>query len=40
MIKFNIPITGIIENMSFLNASIGKKYYIFGKNGRRFSKTV
>ena len=32
MLKFNIPITGIIENMSFFECDLGKKYYIFGKN--------
>ena len=34
MLKFNIPITGIIENMSFFKCdNCDKKYYIFGKNG-------
>lgn len=32
MLKFNIPITGIIENMSFFKCDLGKKYYIFGEN--------
>ena len=32
MLKFNIPITGIIENMSFFKCDEGKKYYIFGEN--------
>ena len=32
MLKFNIPITGIIENMSFFKCDAGKKYFIFGEN--------
>ena len=32
MLKFNIPITGIVENMSFFRCDQGKKYYIFGEN--------
>ena len=32
MLKFNIPITGIIENMSFFKCDQGKKYFIFGEN--------
>ena len=32
MLKFNIPITGIIENMSFFKCDVGKKYFIFGEN--------
>ncbi|MDC3024045.1 Mrp/NBP35 family ATP-binding protein [Alphaproteobacteria bacterium] len=32
MLKFNIPVTGIIENMSFFECDLGKKYYIFGEN--------
>ena len=34
MLKFNIPITGIIENMSFFKCdNCDKNHYIFGKNG-------
>ena len=33
MLKFNIPITGIIENMSFFKCdNCDKSHYIFGKN--------
>lgn len=32
--KMNVPITGIVENMSyFLSPSDGKKYFIFGEGG-------
>ena len=45
MQKFNIPITGIIENMSFFKCDEGKKYYIFGENNvenlaEQFNTTV
>ena len=45
MLKFNIPITGIIENMSFFKCDEGKKYYIFGENkvenlAEQFNTTV
>jgi ATP-binding protein involved in chromosome partitioning len=45
MKKFNIPITGIIENMSFFKCDEGKKYYIFGENNvenlaEQFNTTV
>ena len=45
MQKFNIPITGIIENMSFFKCDEGKKYYIFGENkvenlAEQFNTTV
>ena len=45
MQKSNIPITGIIENMSFFKCDEGKKYYIFGENNvenlaEQFNTTV
>ena len=45
MLKFNIPITGIIENMSFFKCDEGTKYYIFGENNvenlaKQFNTTV
>ena len=34
MLKFNIPITGIIENMSYFQCDkCSEPIYIFGKNG-------
>ena len=33
--KVNIPVLGIIENMSYFKCDIGKKYYIFGEAGAK-----
>jgi ATP-binding protein involved in chromosome partitioning len=31
--KVNVPILGLVENMSWFEADDGKKYYLFGKEG-------
>lgn len=31
--KVNVPILGLIENMSWFECDAGKKYYLFGENG-------
>lgn len=31
--KTNVPILGIVENMSYIEEDNGKKKYIFGKDG-------
>lgn len=31
--KVNVPILGLVENMSWFECDAGKKYYLFGENG-------
>ena len=33
--KVNIPVLGVVENMSYFQCDIGKKYYIFGETGSK-----